>query len=308
MSEPVAERGTIYDLGYKRYVGTRRPQSTRWRVILRNQIATGWKTWWRYKAWLVAAVINTMVAATFIFAMSDKTFHFGRGGFGKGISRMITTRFADAALPFAFGFFIKIAFIISVTIGASIIAGDLQSGAFTFYFARSTRPRDYVLGKLTGYGALIALPVMGGAFVIACMRVGFAGYDNASELASQLVLLPTTLAVAGLVTLVFTAVPLGFSALVPNRRNALGLWAAYYLIGGTIAAGIGMVSGSWIGALDLASALNSVAFEWFDMPEGSHVVPLTPALISIGVHVVAAIAVIWLKIASAEKAGVGGAS
>ena len=37
-----------------------------------------------------------------------------------------------------------------------MIAGDMQSGAFTFYFARSTRPIDYVLGKLGGLGVLVA--------------------------------------------------------------------------------------------------------------------------------------------------------
>ena len=35
--------GQIHDLGYKRYVGTRRSQGTRWRVIMREQISNGWK-------------------------------------------------------------------------------------------------------------------------------------------------------------------------------------------------------------------------------------------------------------------------
>ena len=40
-----AERpaAAIHDLGYKRYVGTRRPQSTRWRVLVKNVVSTSWR-------------------------------------------------------------------------------------------------------------------------------------------------------------------------------------------------------------------------------------------------------------------------
>ena len=51
--------GQIHDLGYKRYVGSRRAVSTRWTVIMRHQIATAWAGWWRYKLWLVAAFLVT---------------------------------------------------------------------------------------------------------------------------------------------------------------------------------------------------------------------------------------------------------
>src|SRR5262249_8293976 len=54
--------GTIHDIGYKRYVGTRRSVATRWRVIMRNQVAMGWKKWWRYKMPLFGAVIALFIA------------------------------------------------------------------------------------------------------------------------------------------------------------------------------------------------------------------------------------------------------
>ena len=291
---------TIHDLGYKRYLGTRRPSSTRWRVITRHQIATGWKTWWRYKAWLVCAVINTVVAAMFIFVATGKTFHLGHG---------LATTFADFALPFSIGMFNKIGFLISLTIGAGVIAGDMQSGAFTFYFARSTRPGDYLLGKLAGYGLLIAIPTMGGPFLVACMRVGLAGYDNLSELVPQLWLLPKALAVGALSTLVYTAVPLGWSAMVSNKRYALGLWAGYYLIAGGVFTGIGMSTDTPLAAGDLAISLNSVAGYLFDTPiREKFMVGVTPALISIGVQAGLSIALIWYQLTTAQKAGVGGAT
>ena len=40
MTDAARERGKIYDLGYKRYVGTKRSVGTRWLVIMRHQAAS----------------------------------------------------------------------------------------------------------------------------------------------------------------------------------------------------------------------------------------------------------------------------
>ena len=290
---------TIHDLGYKRYVGTRRPPSTRWRVIMRHQIATGWKTWWRYKIWLGMAVATTIAMAVMIFVVSDRQVHLSHG---------IAMRLADFTLPISLDFYFRAAFFISLTIGAGVIAGDLQSGAFTFYFARSTRPRDYLVGKLAGYGLLIAIPSIGGPLLVACMRLGLVGWENTDELVTQLALLPKTIAIGVLATLVYTAVPLGISALVPNRRYALGVWAAYYLIAGSIVAGIGFMTHSDIGALDLATAVKSVAYNLLDFAGGGRRVSTWAGLASIGGHVALAIGIIWFQLTNAQKAGVGGAT
>ena len=68
MSEPAT--GTIHDLGYKRYGGARSSAGTRWRVILANQVATGWKTWWRFKASLGLAVLLILAyALSMVFSL-----------------------------------------------------------------------------------------------------------------------------------------------------------------------------------------------------------------------------------------------
>ncbi|HEX2687325.1 MAG TPA: hypothetical protein VHN14_11945, partial [Kofleriaceae bacterium] len=78
--------GQIHDLGYKRYVGSRRSVETRWTVIMRHQLATAWKTWWRYKVWLVAAVMATAIAAGFLYLASGKLFRM-IGGIGGQVVR-----------------------------------------------------------------------------------------------------------------------------------------------------------------------------------------------------------------------------
>jgi ABC-2 type transport system permease protein len=301
MSEPT---GAIHDLGYKRYVGTRRPPATRWRVIMRHQIAMGWKTWWRYKASLGVAVIVTFVAGGFMYFGSTS------GLIGEVMRRSpIPISPLDIPLPFAINWYCRAAFVMSLTIGAGVIAGDVQSGAFTFYFARSVRPIDYLLGKLGGLALLVATLTIGGPLLLTALRLGLS--ETTADLQDHLTMIPKVLAVGALATLTYAAVPLGFSALIGNRRYALAMWAAYYLIGGTIAAAIGFVSSSSFGALDLPTAIQTVTFDLFDVGfmRGRHGdVSLTAALVSIAVHVVGSIAIIWYQLGNAQKTGVGGAS
>ena len=100
MSDDAEKTGTIYDIGYKRYVGTRRPPSTRWRVIMRHQIAMGWKKWWRYKLALFLAIVTMFVAGGIIYFLGSDILR----GFGARRSGVIVT-IADSVLPLSIRFF-----------------------------------------------------------------------------------------------------------------------------------------------------------------------------------------------------------
>jgi ABC-2 type transport system permease protein len=290
----------IHDLGYKRYAGARRAASTRWRVIMRHQIASAWAPRWRYKPAVAIAVIVTVIAIAFIFIATDQNVvHLTR-------DRSLT--FANGALPFSFAFYCQAAFLASLTVGAGIVAGDVASGAFVFYFVRSTRPIDYLLGKLAGYGLLVGCLFVIGPVLVAVMRIALSGATDLHAMVPQLVLVPKALAVGALATLGYTAIPLGISALVPNRRYALGLWAAYYLIAGSAASLLAITMKlPALGALDLATAVKSVAYQVLDLPLPS-IVPLVPAVISIVLQSGLAIALMYWKLSTAQKAGVGGST
>jgi ABC-type transport system involved in multi-copper enzyme maturation permease subunit len=294
--------GTIHDLGYKRYIGTRRAPSTRWRVIARHQLAISWKTWWRFKSALGLAVITTFIAGGFLYFWKNTLSRLlERGG--------VQLKLGDAVIPQSIEWYCRVGFVSSLLIGAGIVAGDVSSGAFTFYFARSVRPRDYVLGKLAGLGMLTAAIVFAGPLLLAALRLGLS--DSTDELVENLHIVPKTLAVAGLATLVYTVVPLGFSALVANRRYALAMWAAYYLVVGFMAVLLGFISTGAVAALDLPTAIQSVARSMFDVDFrfGRRIdVPPAAALVSIFAHVTAAIAIVWWSVSRAQKTGVGGAS
>jgi len=296
--------GQIHDLGYKRYGGTRLDQSTRWRVITREQIANGWKKWWRYKAALGGAVITACIAGGLMFFTTNKTIR----GFGSTANDLALS-FADGVVPLSVSFFCRMAFVLSLTLGATIIANDTQSGAFTFYYVRSVRPRDYVLGKLAGYGFLVATIVLIGPLTIACFRLGLS--DDTDQLVGYLMILPKIIAVGLVATLAYTAIPLAISAIVPNRRYALALWAAYYLIVGSIGQALGAKTGSPAAAIDIQTALQAFTLDLFDLkilrgdPNG---LSGTTAVIALLVQGAVAIGIIWFQVSRDQRSGVGGAS
>jgi hypothetical protein len=294
--------GQIHDLGYKRYGGSRRSMGTRWTVIMRHQLSTAWKGWWRFKPWLIAGLMATAVSGGILYFLSGTLFRMIGGISGQAI------KFADGILPLSMAWYCPIGFIVSLTVCSTMVAGDVQSGAFTFYFARSVRPRDYVIGKLAGLGVLLALIMLGGPLVLAGIRLGLS--DDLDQLITFLPVVYRALAVGALGTLVYAAVPLGFSALIANRRHALALWAAYYVLIGSMASGIAYVTTPAIGALDLASALKSISFNLFDVHRSGRdlAIPTSAALISILGHTVIAIGLVFWRVRNAQRTGVGGSS
>ena len=294
--------GQIHDLGYKRYVGSRRAVSTRWTVIMRHQIATAWAGWWRFKLWLVAAFLVTAVCSVLLYTLGDRMFQ-GIGGFGG-----VLTKFVDGILPNSAKWYSRAGFVVSLAISATVVAGDLQSGAFTFYFSRSMRPRDYVLGKLAGLVVVVALIMAAGPLVLAMVRVGVSG--NLDQAITMLPTLYKALAIGALGTVLHTAIPLGCSALIANRRQAMAVWAAYYLLVGWLALLLSLITTPALAALDLGAALNAMSLHLF----GLHSIgrlgdpPTSVALISILGHAAIAIGLVVWRVRRAQQTGVGGAS
>lgn len=300
--------GAIHDLGYKRYLGTRRPQSTRWRVIMRHQLATAWKSegrfkgWWRYKAWLGLSVMGLVVFAAVMYFWQTKMVPMFGGGADK-------VRWLDLALPFAEDAFRTGAMFLTFTVGASVIASDAQSGAFVFYFSRPVRPVDYLAGKVAAMvllmATLVALPLL----LIAGLRVGLAGSTH--EMVDSLDLLPRALAVGLIDSVAYAVVPLGISALVQRPLHALAAWAGYYLLIGSALAGAGAATGSPIGALSLSTACSVVANAIFDspLPMVRRVLPpLGPSVASLVGHLVLALGLAYWRVRQAQRTGVGGGS
>lgn len=309
---PAPPTGTVHDLGYKRYLGTRLPQRLRWRVIMGQQISYAWKTWWRWKLPMVSAVVATLVAGAVMYVASDTGMDMlRRGGRGDDFNPLtqIALRFIDGILPLSVIWYCKIGFIASMTVAASTVASDVKTGAFSFYFARSVRPIDYVAGKAVGLLLLAAILVLAGPLLLAILRVGLA--EDTSQIMPLLRGLLNAGIVGALAVLIYSIIPLGFSALVADRRWAVGLWALYYVAVGSIMTGLGHVLVPQLAALDLAGALSRVSFALFDVsltgrPLGDFSVAWDVG--SIALHTLLALGLVSWRVAKASRDGVGGMS
>jgi hypothetical protein len=296
--------GAVHDLGYRRYHGTRRSPSTRWRVIMRHQIATAWSTWWRYKAWLVLAAITTVALGAIAFVWQTSAAPaLAKSGMGAGLP------VSDLILASVPGYFRQIGVLLTLTIGAGVIAGDAGSGAFTFYFSRPVRPIDYLAGKLAGMIVLLATLMAAPLVLLAVFRAGLA--TGGDDVGRYLGLVPRALGLGLLGSVVYAAVPFGFSAMLTRRRNAIIAWAAWYFMVGQLFAGIGIATKTPLTALDLALSFEAIAHAVLDvqMPSfgGPRIYPPVGwALASVLVQTVIAIGVAYWKVREARRTGVVG--
>ncbi len=292
----------VYDLSYKRYLGNRRPQHTRFRVIARNQFGSAWKGWMRLKLWLLGSVTTTIVIGSIMLLFRNQIFNvlLARSG-----ARLSVT---DALLPLSFYIFLWPAFSVTLFVITSAITRDLKSGAFEFYFARPLRVFDYVAGKIGGSILILGLVIFAPITALALYRLGLSG--SIDELVQTLPFLPKAVALAALTTAVMAILPLAAGALVERPGVAPVIWAAWYLVVGSFCNRVlaNTLDVPEIGAIDPGASLVAIAFRVFDVESMNlffKVPPVRWALGSLLVQIALALGIIWMRVRQMAEEGVG---
>ena len=295
------KKGVIHDLGYARYAGERRATSTLWRVIMRHQIKYVWKTWWRWKPALLGALLTVVSVGVVMYLSRDKVFDALR-------TNGVAVRFLDGMVPMSFKFFRICAFIITMTVAATGIARDRETGAFAFYFSRPVRPRDYVLGKLAGMIVVMASIFLAGPLLLAAFRIGLS--RDTDELLRLLPWLARVLLVGTLASVVYAAAPMAMSALIGKRWIALGAWAGYWIIGISMVAGIGFITYQPLIAIDPGIAIDTLALRLWGLEAQDEAAgaSMTACLISLGVHIVAMVSLLYWRVSRQVESSVGASS
>lgn len=291
----------IHDLGYKSYVGTRRPQRTRYRVIVKNLLSHAWRGWWRMKIWVGSAAITTVVIGALMYLSKNEIFDV--------IERQgLKLNFADALLPMSFIWYTKIGFVLTLTVGAVVVANDLRVGAFEFYFSRPVRPVDYVLGKIGGLLLMMGTVLFIGPVLLALFRLGIS--ESTDELVDNLMVVPRTVLVAGVGTLAYAVAPLAFSAISARNRHTMAAWAAFYLVAGSIAVAIAEGTGQPnIAAFDVATAVTGFARGVYDVTiigEMRQQPSIEACAAVLALYGAAAVALVFWRVRRAQRAGMGG--
>ncbi|HTE49817.1 MAG TPA: hypothetical protein VK698_03020 [Kofleriaceae bacterium] len=292
----------IHDLGYKRYLGNRRPQSTRWRVLVKNVVTTSWRGWWRMKMWVIGCAVTTVAIGVPMYISRDRIFE-------ELVRRGMTVRWSDALLPLSFRFFPWFAFILAAAGAAGAVARDLRAGAFEFYFSRPVRPIDYVLGKVVGSAMVVSTALLAGPFLLSLFRVGLA--RDLDEVLPALALVPRMLLVGMLGSVAYAVVALAFSSMSTRPRITTAMWAAFYLLFGSIAEGLAFALRTPdLAAISLPRAVEGFAFGLFQVSVPPGFGRLTPGIAAsygaLLAYTAVGLIVLQIRVKRAERAGLGG--
>lgn len=287
----------IHDLGYKRYVGTRRPQSTRWRVIVKNVIATSWRGWWRMKMWMIGALLTTVGIGIPMYLLRHEVFReLERKG--------LMFSWADALVPISFQFYSWVAFILATSLAAGHVARDLRASAFEFYFSRPVRPIDYIAGKVGGLTVVMLFALAAGPVLLALFRVGLS--DDVDEVMSTLALVPRTALVGLLGATAYAVVPLAISALVPKPRVTVAIWVGYYFIFSLLVVVLAhQVDAPALRAILLPDAVSGLAFGLYEA-QGEFLPGVVPSMIGLVGNIAVGLLLLHWRLRWAERAGMGG--
>lgn len=292
MDEPAAR---VHDLGYKRYTGARRLQGTRYRVIGTKVVSIAWRGWWRMKVWILGASLTAFVITVLMYA-SEGVSRFMRAG--------QTLPLSDALLPMSFQFFEISAFALSMTVVASLVASDMRTGAFEFYFSRPVRAWDYVWGKVTGAIMLMGIVLFLGPIVLALVRIGLS-----EDVAGSLHYLPRAAMVGFLATIVYAVVPLAFSSISSSKLHTVPAWGAFYFVTSILVPLISRNTGMLtLEALDIPRSIHTLAYATFDVVPifGRERPEAWVAVVGLIGYVAVGLAILYWRVASAEKRGMGG--
>lgn len=290
-----APAARVHDLGYTRYTGPRRPQSSRYRVIGAKVVSIAWRGFWRMKMWIGLAVVSAAVMSVLMY-FSESVSRFMRAGQKLPLS--------EALLPMSFQFFEISAFALSMTVLASLVANDLRTGAFEFYFSRPLRTWDYVLGKVTGAVLIIGTVLFLGPVILAVVRVSLS-----EDVASALPNVPRAAMVGALATLTYAIVPVAFSAVSSSKLHTVPAWGAFYFLTTVLIPVISREAGvAHLEALDIPRSIHTLAYATFD------VVPISGAerpsawvsIAGLAGYIVVGLSVLYWRVAQAEKRGMGG--
>lgn len=290
-----APAARVHDLGYKRYSGSRRPQSSRYRVIGTKVVSIAWRGWWRMKLWIIGAAITAFVMSVLMYA-SEGVSRFMRAGQELPL--------ADALLPMSFQFFEITALALSMTVLASLVANDMRTGAFEFYFSRPVRAWDYVCGKFMGAVLIMGMVLFLGPVILAVVRISLS-----EDVAGALHLLPRAALVGALATLVYAVLPLAFSAVSSSKLHTVPAWGAFYFLTTILIPLISHQTGILtLEALDIPRSIHTLAYATFDVVpifDRERPEPWVSVVGLVGYITVGLIVLHW-RVSKAEKRGMGG--
>lgn len=263
----------IHDQTYRRYAGRRERGGRAWMVVAVTGIRTIIKKR-LFLGLLLLAWIPFVVGAVMVYLNAS----FPQFT----LLSMTAQRFRD--FLGTQDFFV---FVITVWVGAGLIANDKRANALQIYLSKPLTRTEYITGKLVILAAFLLLVTWVPALLLLVLQVAFSG--SFSFLRQNLYLFPAVTVFSFLQVLLAAFTMLALSSLSKSSRYVAILYAGAYLFShavfGVIYAITGSTKLSW---LSLPGTLNQIGDIIFRLPPrySTHVVAsLLAVAVVIGVSI-----------------------
>lgn len=144
---PAAHRGTVFDIGYQRYDGTREGRGRAWLAVFKNGVRTslglGRGAWAKTIPWFF---IGVLAAIALVIAMLAG--RFGPEAYDELVSH------ADY-----YPFFTTIIFVFAAVVAPELLCRDRRENVVHLYLVRPLTGSDYVTARWTAFFAVLSAAV-----------------------------------------------------------------------------------------------------------------------------------------------------
>ena len=211
----------IHDQGYRRYQGRRAPRGQGWLVIARAGIRT-FLAKKAFLALLLLAWIRFLIEAVRIYlATNVSQVAANLPPAGQSLLSVNAQTFHDMLDSW---FVNLVMFLITVYVGAGLIANDRRANALQIYLSKPLTRIEYVFGKLGVLAAFLLFATWVPAMALLLVQIAFAG--SFKFLLNNLYLIPAITVFAFVQVITISVVMLALSALSKSGRYVGILYTA----------------------------------------------------------------------------------
>jgi ABC-2 type transport system permease protein len=285
----------IHDLGYKSYVGVRRPHSANTWTLARQGLRRA------VAPFVVKASLILACFAVVIYPLAYLISSLGRVTTRSGTERglgITAEGFVRGVFDWQVWLFV---FIITIAAGASAVADDVQNRAFQYYFSKPVSREQYMFGRIVPVAFLAFLLTFGPALILVILAAAVAP-DKAQATTAAGLAFPA-LIYGLLVSVVMGTLSVAVSAFSRSKGLTMTLWASIFFLPHVVAFVVKLVAKSnWLYLTSLPGCLGICGDAIFKRAGEGQVQPWQ-ALLALVVYVAAGLYLLRRKLLAVEVIG-----
>jgi len=274
----------IHDQGYRRYGGSREPNGRRWWVIARAGLMSRIRE---------RRVIGVLVAAWIPFIVRGVQFYASANFQGAAILAPTTDTFREFL-----GQQEIFIFIVSIVIGAGLIADDRRANALQIYLSKPLTRVEYIAGKLATLAMVLTFITWLPAVLLLVLQMLFAG--STKFLGEHLFLIPAITLVAAVQVFVSSFAVLALSSLSKSRRFVAMMYAGILFFTAAMYQALRQITTSSVWAAISPRDTMSVIADGIFRIQGSRPIPFPVAVVVVIVLIAASIWILERRVRGVE--------